>query len=324
MLTPEEKTIQDHLIDLQSKDELHGMYKNIPSAVYHHPDTPGVSNSNFDPINRSYRHYMKALDDGREERNELDFRDKFFIGHAFHMLVLEPHLFEKTFCCQIIGPEEPKFDKRTTVGKNGYADWHKTVYMPWAEDVLAKWNIENQGKVVMPIKTWEQIQAMGKAFLSNAQIKSILDSSIKEVTFFWKDERTGITCKCRPDALNLDFSPDYGIIFDAKSTEDASRNGFRKSIVKFNYDRQSAFYTDGVFAVTGKKCHFIFGAQEKSDLFLNQAFMANDAMKEVGKDLYRRGLDKLHRIHKSEEVKGYSEEIEDIDLPSYAYDLDAR
>jgi hypothetical protein len=211
MLSEENQKLLLQLQELHNKGQLTGQFTNIPDEVYHHPDCPGVSNSNLTTISKSYDHYLASLEEARKERSENDFKDKFFLGRAYHMLTLEPDRFYSMFS---VCPTEPKVDKRTKVGKETYLEWEKTILDPWEK--------ENQGKIRMPIELWEQLHAMTKATLEHPVAGPLIKASAREVTFFWRDEKTGITCKCRADAINFE----YGIIIDLKSTIDAIKGKY--------------------------------------------------------------------------------------------------
>lgn len=320
-LSEQSQAILEQLKITHQKGELQGVFRNIPNEVYHHPECPGVSKSNLDIIDDTYADYLHALESAKEEIKELDFKDKFFIGNAFHMITLEPHLFNDQFCLE---PVAPKCDRRTKEGKAIYKEWQKNVLDPF--------ELENQGKVRMPLGLWEELHVMRDACMSHPYLKELIENSEKEVTIFVKDEKTGLTLKCRLDMVNFDSN----VICDLKSTLDASFLGFRRSVVKFKYDKQAAFYSDITRAATGQNFDFLFGACRKwteteknkpldlrKPLFA-QVFHAIPPVIEVGRALYRRNLDKISAVHKGEESPTYSQEIVPLDLPAYAFDISSR
>jgi hypothetical protein len=309
-LSEENQALLIQLQTLHDKGELHGMFPNIPNEVYHHPDCPGVSKSNLDSVNKSYNHYLQSIENARKEQEEPDFKDKFFVGTAFHTIVLEPELFDKTYACP---PIQPKFDRRTKEGKAGYEEWVSRVLEPW--------EAENAGKARITEELMTQLNSMRNSVLAHAKIRNIIENSAKEVTFFWRDAKTGLTCRCRPDAISME----YGIVLDLKSTAmGADFVSFRRAMANYNYDKQAAFYLDGVKAVTGRDMQFIFCATEKEAPFGTQAFLAIEPIIDVGRQLYRKSLDKISAVHQGKEPKGYSQDIIDIDLPAWGYDVEAR
>lgn len=309
-LSPENSELLGQLKTLHAENKLEGMFPNIPNEVYHHPECPGVSNSNLTKAAVSYDHYLQTLAEYKDEHAEADFKDKFFVGTAYHMITLEPELFDKLFA---VPPTQPKYDRRTKSGKEAHDYWEANIYSPWVK--------ENDGKTHLDLETFNQLSEMKNATLKNPKLKKIIENSAKEVTFFWRDEKTGITCRCRPDALSMEF----GIVLDLKSTATgADFISFRKAMAKFNYDQQCAFYLDGIKKVTGRDMSFVFGVCEKKAPFGVQAFAPVEPVIDVGRTLYRRALDKIAAVHQGKAPSGYSQEIVDIDLPAWGFDVESR
>jgi hypothetical protein len=46
-------------------------------------------------------------------------------------------------------------------------------------------------------------------------LRSLLVRGIRELSIYWRDERTGVKCRARPDCLL------EGAVFDLKKTQDA-------------------------------------------------------------------------------------------------------
>lgn len=116
-------------------------------------------------------------------------------------------------------------------------------------------------------------------------------------------EFDGVQCKALPDLVNHDLK----VIIDIKTTDDASESFVSKSIPKFGYHQQAAFYQEAVRQKTGEVYDFIITAIEKEtpfayaqyqldDLFLDlglsdmsRAIMMYKNMKEVGYSSYNGG-----------------------------------
>ena len=77
----------------------------------------------------------------------------------------------------------------------------------------------------------------------------------------WIDDETGLRCKGLVDWIS-DHHP--GVLFDLKTTRDASPDGFGKSAWNFSYHTQDQFYRMGVEVMTGTApVGFVFVAVEK-------------------------------------------------------------
>ena len=68
-----------------------------------------------------------------------------------------------------------------------------------------------------------------------------------EHTLLWRDERTDILCRSRPDAL----SDDYSTVIDLKTTSNASPEAYSKIIYSEWHDVQAAHAAAGIGAITG-------------------------------------------------------------------------
>jgi exodeoxyribonuclease VIII len=130
----------------------------------------------------------------------------------------------------------------------------------------------------------------------------------------WVDEISGLQCKCRPDWL-LD---DGSMIVDLKTTEDASPRGFQKSIAQWRYHCQASWYLDGLQHATGNRPEqFVFIAVEKKPPYACAVYFADQQMIEIGRETARRDLDKLNVCKAADYWPGYSDGIEQINLPPW-------
>jgi arsenate reductase-like glutaredoxin family protein len=137
-------------------------------------------------------------------------------------------------------------------------------------------------KTILPQEQWEAILKMKHNVLMHKTASHMLSMGKAELSAFWTDPVTGIKCKCRPDWLheNKDEVP-VGIV-DVKSTLDASISGFARSIGKYGYDIQAAFYVDGVKATIGLTLPFYFLAIEKNGPHAVAMYRASDEMVDTG------------------------------------------
>lgn len=177
-----------------------------------------------------------------------------------------------------------------------------------------------KGKWAIHEDNWNTAQSMKDALLSNPYYQVLTKDAEFEVTFFKRCPTTGVLRKCRTDILVRS----RGFIIDLKSTADAAFNGFRKSMANFNYDKQGAYYTDIVSQVLGTPIKFIFAPVEKVEPFGVCLYNMVDPVYDVGKELYMDNLKYLKECQNNESIHGYPKEIQDIDLPAWAYDIQSR
>jgi hypothetical protein len=106
------------------------------------------------------------------------------------------------------------------------------------------------GKTVILRKEWELATTMAGAVLAHPVAAGLLKGADPEVSMFWQDAEAGIWLRGRADALNLDG---FGmpVIVDLKSSKDASRDAFAKSVHEYGYFRQDPHYREGWAAHLG-------------------------------------------------------------------------
>ena len=261
-----------------------GIIPGIPIEEYH--KGPGVSKSQLDQFAKSPAHYLASLTAQRKETAAMR------IGSLFHGLVLEPERVKIAVA--------PACDKRT---KDGKATWEAFC-------------LENAGAEIVTAEEGEMLNGMVNSARAHPAANALLSGpGIAEGSCFWHDERSGELCRCRPDK----YRQDLGIIVDLKSTEDASPKEFARSIAKYNYHMQSAFYQDGVEAATGDFIKgFVFVAVEKKAPYAVAVYQLDMQGVEAGRVEYQRLLLDLADCKASGKFSAYSDRIETISLPAWA------
>lgn len=136
------------------------------------------------------------------------------LGTAIHAFVLEADIAHKLIHR---GPE-------TRRGK------------AWTE---AKEEAESAGAVLLTEADYDHAKAVAESVLMTPRVMRMLNDKacIKEQSIINTCPETGLTLKCRPDAL----LPGRAVL-DLKTTQDASPRGFAKSVRGFGYDLQASFY----------------------------------------------------------------------------------
>ena len=197
-----------------------GIYDDISHSAY--------NNLPIEIVRNSYLNNLDYVPAKARAANDKD-TPTLLRGRAAHALILEgSEAFDKEFTVS------PTCDKRTKEGKAIYA----------------KHIAENIGKTVISEEDYVRIMGMNMAVRSHPAAAELLENGVSEQTVIWKDEETGIMCRCRPDRVP---SGDYPLLVDLKGTKDATEYGFDKAIKTYSYYRQAAMYTEGISKVTGKK-----------------------------------------------------------------------
>lgn len=197
-----------------------GIYDNISHTEYNSMPPEIVRNS-----------YLNGMEECPAEARAAKSIDtpSLLRGRAAHALILEgDEAFDKEFTVA------PTCDRRTKAGKE-----------IWANHIA-----DNLGKTVINEEDYVKIMGMNMAVRSHPAAAELLENGISEQTVIWKDEETGIMCRCRPDRVP---AGGYPLQVDLKGTKDATEYGFDKAIATYRYFRQASFYSEGMSIVTGEK-----------------------------------------------------------------------
>lgn len=296
------------LEQLKSMKDVEGIHFDIPIEVYHHPECPGLSNSDLKMLSKSYNHLLqhkadRALKSGDSEDDPAHFR----IGKAVHCALLETSEFAKRYVEMI---EEPRVDRRTKEGKLTWSEWQVDVFIPWQD--------MNRGKTILPREEMQLVIQMSDRAVGHKSLKMLLNGAKFEATIFYRSKQ-GILLKTRPDLINEKM----GVCYDHKTTKDGTRASFSREVHNYRYHKQAAMQIDGIKSVTGKTYDFLIGAHEKPIGEL-QIFSIDEYNLDVGRVLYNRDLDYLKEVREDKAPKGFSQDIVPLGLPAFAFDIDSQ
>ena len=239
---------------LLNKDLSHSNYYN---------DTEYVSNSMLNAISVSPEYFRFRQDNPQPATAPMK------LGSAIHMNVLQPEEFNKHYAVS------PKFDKRTKVGKEAYAEFSK----------------KHMFKDVISESDYHIIEQITMKLMKDKMVKSLLQQGEPEKIIQWHNEHYDVNCKGM-----LDYHREGAdMIIDLKTTQDASYNGFMRSVKKYKYHKQAAFYLDAV-----KAQRFFIIAVEKSPPFAINVFELSENMLDEGRDMYNHELEIYEYCTKSD------------------------
>ena len=241
----------------------------------------GISKSDLDLIHRSPAHYKVAR---REDTPALRF------GTAFHCAVLENDRFNETYTIV-------EGDRRTKAVKDSIK------------------NAEAAGKIILTHDDFDALMGMAQAVFKNPICAALLRDSLKEHSVF--GELDDVRVKCRPDGWNVE----KGVLFDLKSTEDASPEGFARTVAKYRYHVQDAFYRHVIASATNcdaDDLSFIFVAVEKKPPFAVALYQLDELAALQGWVDAREDLRKYRYAETTDKWNGYSPRIETLSLPRWA------
>ena len=181
-------------------------------------DKEYLSNTMMSYVTKSPNHFKAFMD------NTLGEQTKFSFGTQYHMAVLEPEKFERSFV------QKPKGLRKGT----------------------KEYDMLNQmdDRVLLDYSDWELIMNMRETLYAHYRNMILLPENVIEHIAIWQDDG-GILCKKKMDIWSGDT------IIDLKSTSSSDWVTTAKDV--YHYDRQAAFYLED-----GKAHDFMFIVQEKS------------------------------------------------------------
>lgn len=258
----------------------------------YHADKSYISSSGLRMYLKSPAHYKHY------ELHGEDTNKAFVMGSLYHTALLEP---EKLGDDYELAINRPEIDKGMTSKMN--KEWKV-----WCE---------GQGRSVIDEETWKTIEAMKTRLRENEQIGKLIDKGMNERSYYIEDYK-GVRVKVRPDKVTKHA------IIDFKTTDNASTEGFTRTIFKYGYHIQAAMYLDVLKEFEGNNRQFVFVVQEKKEPYAYQLFRLSKEVIDYG----RQECERLLEIHKEcvekNEWKGYeyfneiSEQgVQEIVLPSW-------
>lgn len=259
----------------------------ISNEDYH--GSAGISKSGITLLNEETFYYWgEYLNPDRPKKVS---NKSFELGNAVHTYLLENELFKKTY--EII----PKFK-----GKG-------------CKKAKEEFMAAHLDKVLIEQNTLEIILATTKAVKEHPKASLFLTAESQiEKSFFWLDEETGLLCKSRPDLILGNLT------IDLKTTDKASKKHFARSIHNYSYYIQAAMMADAQKAVRGVEPEVVlFVACEPKYPFFTRTYVLGQPSIDKGREVYKEALLKAQACFLSGDWFGSSKEIEEIDIPSYAF-----
>jgi hypothetical protein len=261
----------------------------MPAPEYHRHEA--VGHSALLHILRSPAHYRALTEQPPEPTPAMTF------GSAVHAALLEPESFDARFAVA------PEFDRRTKDGRAAAAEWEAA----------------NAGKTPLTETQRAAIDRIIASVRAHAGAARLLSRGAAELSAFWRDEETGIQCKCRPDYVH-GWPTEPRTLVDLKTTQNASSAAFAKTIATLGYDVQAAFYVDGAQRLLHRHVNFVFVVVEVTPPYAAACYEASHSLLAVGRAKYRAALRLLQWCREHDRWPAYQPdgEIEEIYLPGWA------
>lgn len=261
------------------------------SADYH--SDPAIGSTALRDLSRSPAHYHAIHVARTAPRTETPAMKR---GTAVHCCVLEPERWATDYIV------EPRFDKRTNVGKAAEAEFKAA----------------NADRVTLSADDYATAEAISASVRRHPGAAALLRMKAgTEVPIHWEDETTGVKCKGK---IDLVARTQAGVILvDLKTTTDASPRGFERAIANWALHSQAAHYIDGWRTVTGETpAAYVLIAVESEAPYAVATYALDQAAIDRGAADRLRALDTLCECLRTGAWPAYSSEIVTISLPRWA------
>lgn len=260
---------------------LPGIYSGITNEQYHGAGlTPSysLSSSGARTIEKGCLRMLwenSPLNPDKEPQDSTAFD----IGKATHILLLEPHDFDRSVCVV-------------------YADSWRT-----KEAQTQREQARLGGLIPLLVQQYQDVKRMREAFLSDPICKALdFSDGVKEATLAWQDAETGVWLRYRPD-----FLPNHtNYHADVKTAESANPPAFKRAVEEHGYFMQAAWGLDAHKAVLGEEVSkFAFMAIEKKKPHLASVHWVESEALYWGRKLNRRAIRLFAKAMEKNEWPGY-------------------
>lgn len=257
----------------------------ISNEAYH--ASPELSRSRaYDLVKLTPAHVKYSLDHPTPSTPAL------LMGGCFHSAVLEPAKLEYEY-----GEMPTEIDGKSPATKH-YKEAFEQMKADYPE---RRW---------LSAKDYNTCMEMAQSALDNPVLReylSDLDSLIEATAYFHME---GANCKVRPDLFNTGAE----VVIDLKSTMDASKYGFAKSVRQFGYGFQAHWYLEGLRRVGYSPKEFIFIAVEKKPPYATASYRLPAGEIQRHTESMRRACELWATCQSSGIWPGYSESVETLDV----------
>jgi exodeoxyribonuclease VIII len=272
-----------------------GVFDNVPNEDYH--ALPGWGSTLFKAFTRSPAHAIAA----RNKQPTPQQLKNYLIGRAQHTILLEPHKYASEFC--ILPHDLAKRNKNSNAYKDGLAEFIRS---------------EADGREIVTADEETQLLNMRDAVWSHPVADQLLTGKHKRrECSIWTEQQVngvGILRKCRPDL----WLP--GLPVDVKTTQDANPKAYGRIIHNFGYHVQGAWYID-TMAPHDPDVGEMFAhiAVEKEAPFGVSVVRIDPQAIALGRTIIENTLPRLAECIKADKWPGYSQEIQVVNVPAYAF-----
>jgi len=223
-------------------------------------------------------------------------------GTAFHLLVLEPHLFDEQFTSFPMQEEKPE----SVVIKRGKAN-----LAIWAE-----WEAENKARYGLKPDKIAELKEQAAHIRKHPVVgKWIKNAQMREFVVLWEHPEFGFPCKAKVDAVTVD---EWTWVWDLKTTRDASRDFWKKEIHNRNYLVQAEWTLQGLNEISPYDRRFAFAACETDGYRDIAVYECGPATRFEAKHRIQKVCRKWSDALLRNEFAGMPTDVQQIEVPGWA------
>jgi len=233
------------------------------------------------------------------------------LGAYTHCALLEPERFDRQYtyiddsakCTELKnkGLTNPKTSKE---------------YRQWFDEAKQT----ASGKEIIPFEDWQTVTSIRNSVMSMPHVAKYLNDVIAEKTIFFTETTTGALCKAKPDGIRTGLI-DRPVIIELKTCENAAPQPFGRQALQYGYHCQAALYVDALVSthISDNPPLHLFLAVEKEPPFAAAIYFTPDEVLELGRSENTASLKRYVECMKTGKWSGYSELVEPLQLPAYAF-----
>lgn len=355
---PKADVISDHVNFLHDPRHIYTKTLNINGvAVQDKMDkyltTEGLQSSHLKAALKTPLHYQFSKDDDKKSLEKFKNRKHFQLGTYLHECILEPTKFSRV----IVEPKRNlaskegvdyliKFWKETIRNQEfGFNEAGEKITVQEAFEIAKnkvrenELDIEKQDgkkcfynalKVLSGLQSvseehYIKIKILKKHYdtYGNGILPKILKHSKREISFY-KQHESGLTLKCRPDAIQFEENIGVNAVISVKSTSQPDLRGFMYHAAQLHYDLSEGMYQEVVSDVTARDFNTTIMIMLQTVEPFGIAVLVWSAKDiETGKYKFRTALDIVQQCEASQTFQGYEAFAEDenglinMELPAW-------
>ena len=253
---------------------------------------PGLNKSSIEQILRCPLEYKLGLETPTEATPAMAF------GTLVHSMILEPETVDSLYHVM----------QASATTKAGKAERAQAI---------------EEGKTIVSAADFAKAKAMQARVQAHPAASWLLGlPGHSEVSMFWEMQtEDGRIRQCKARADRIAQIGDGEVIIDLKTTSGAvSPAELEKTVARFGYHRQAAWYSDGYERIAGKSpmgFYFIFVSTAAP--YLVTACKMDDESSAIGWGDCLKAERLLYEAEKSGVWHGYADQLIEIGLPQWAY-----